>query len=169
MPAVEKSVKPDLVWRCDVCGYQRWAAEMPGACPACTAHHMTGMTTVERRHLADGMVQPIREVDMETEDETQGQKNADSEAVKERDAAQSEENEAHRRGQLLKELRAFAKEVATDVRQFPQDVVLDHENPDRRLGEQQSASASPPAEMGAPDPADEEARKAKGSGTGESS
>jgi hypothetical protein len=162
MPVVEKNLRPDLVWRCGVCGYQRWAAEAPGACPACTAHHMTGMTTVEWRRLTDGMAEPIMEVGMETEDETKGLKKAGSEAVRERDAAQSEEDEAQRRGKLFQEIGAFAKEVAADVRQFPQDVVLDYEDPDRRLGEQQSASASPAAEVGAPGLADEKARKASG-------
>lgn len=161
MPVVDKYLRPDLVWRCDVCGYQRWAAEAPGACPACSAHHLTGMTMVEWHRLADGMADPIMEVDMETEDETKGRENADSEAVRKRDAAQGEEEAAHRRGQLLRELGAFAKEVVDDVRQFPQDVVMDREDPDRRLGEQQSASASPAAELGAPDPADEEAQKPK--------
>jgi hypothetical protein len=85
-------------------------------------------------------------------------KNSDSEAVTERDAAQAEEGEAHRRGHLMKELGAFAKEVVEDVRQFPQDVVLDREDPDRRVGEQQSSSASPATEVGVPDPADKAAR-----------
>jgi hypothetical protein len=102
------------------------------------------------------------EVGMETEDETKGRENADSEEVRERDAAQSEEEEAQRRRQLFQEIGASAKEVAADVRQFPQGVVLDHEDPDRRLGEQQSASASPAAEVGAPGLADEKARKASG-------
>ena len=63
---------------------------------------------------------------------------------------------------LFQEIGAFAKEVAADVRQLPQDVVLDYEDPDRRLGEQQSASAPPAAEVGAPGLADEKARKASG-------
>jgi hypothetical protein len=56
MPVVEKNLRPDLVWRCGVCGYQRWAAEMPGACPACTAHLMTGMT--RRCSTATGACRP---------------------------------------------------------------------------------------------------------------
>lgn len=162
MPVVEKNLRPDLVWRCGVCGYQRWAAEAPGACPACTAHHMTGMTAVEWRRLTDGMAEPIMEVGMETEDETKGRRNADSEAVRERDAAQKDEEEAQRRGKRFQEIRAFAKEVATDVRQLPQNVVLDYEDPDRRQGEQPSVSAPPAAEVGAPGLVDEKARKASG-------
>jgi len=124
------------------------------------------MPVVEKNLRPDLVWRYGKEVDMETEDETQGHENADSEAVRERDAAQTEEEEAHRRGQLLKELGAFAKEVVEDVRQFPRDVVLDREDPGRRLGEQQSASASPAAEVGAPDLDDEEARKAKAARTG---
>lgn len=84
--------------------------------------------------------------------------NSESDAVRERDIAQAEEEEGHRRGQLTRELGAFAKEVVEDIRQFPQDVVLDSEDPDRRVGEQQSSSASSATEVDAPDPADKAAR-----------
>ena len=112
MPVVEKNQRPDLVWRCGVCGYQRWAAEVPGACPACTAHHMTGMTTVEWRRLADGMAEPIMEVDMETEDETKGRENADSEAVRERDADDSTGEHQTGISDLLADVTVDARGVA---------------------------------------------------------
>lgn len=85
-------------------------------------------------------------------------RNSDSDAVRERDVAQAEGEEAHRRGQLTNELGAFAKEVVEDIRQFPQDMVLDSEDPDRRVGEQQSPSASSATEVGAPDPDNKAAR-----------
>jgi len=65
------------------------------------------MTAVEWRRLTDGMAEPIMEVGMETEDETKGRENADSEEVRERDAAQSEEEEAQRRRQLFQEIRSL--------------------------------------------------------------
>jgi hypothetical protein len=73
------------------------------------------MTTVEWRRLTDGIAEPITEVGVETEGETTGRENADSEELRKRAAAQSEEEEAQRRGQLFQEIGASAKEVAADV------------------------------------------------------
>ena len=73
---------------------------------------MTGMTTVEWRRLADGMAEPIMEVDMETEDETKGRENADSEAVRERDADDSTGEHQTGISDLLADVTVDARGVA---------------------------------------------------------
>jgi len=45
--------RPDLVWRCGDCGYQRQAPDRPERCPACGAgaEKLDGKTSIEWRLL----------------------------------------------------------------------------------------------------------------------
>lgn len=59
------------------------------------------------------------------------------EAIEERDDAQEQQLDAHEQGDLGAELAGFAKEVVADQKQFPEDVVDDAKNPERRVDEEQ--------------------------------
>ncbi len=69
-----------------------------------------------------------------------------TENERERDELQREEVEAQAEGDTGKELKAFAKEVMADQKQFPGDIVEDSKNPDRRVNEEQGTATQPGAE-----------------------
>jgi hypothetical protein len=51
---IEDDSRVQLIFRCGACGYQTWAANSPGACPACGGADFTGATPVEwRRRLQE--------------------------------------------------------------------------------------------------------------------
>jgi len=49
--AAVRRVAVGLVWRCEVCGYQRWSISRPPECPACHAPGETfvGLSAADRR------------------------------------------------------------------------------------------------------------------------
>jgi hypothetical protein len=74
------------------------------------------------------------------DDERQDQK---SETLEERDKAQEEQLDAHQRGDIAGELGGFVKEVVSDQKQFPADVVEDSRDPERRVDEEQGTPEHP--------------------------
>lgn len=65
---------------------------------------------------------------------------------RERDALQREEVDAQVDGDTGRELKAFAKEVIADQKQFPGDVVEDSKDPGRRVDEAQGTATQPGSE-----------------------
>ena len=66
-----------------------------------------------------------------------------------RDGYQREQVEAQAEGDTGGELKAFAKEIFSDQKQFPGDIAEDSRDPERRVDEEQgttSQSGSEPAE-----------------------
>ena len=63
-----------------------------------------------------------------------------------RDGYQREQVEAQASGDTGGELKAFAKEVVADHKQFPTDVAEDSEDPGRRVNEEQGTTTQPGAE-----------------------
>jgi hypothetical protein len=83
---------------------------------------------------------------LETENRERESDDLKSNAEQARDEAQEEQLRAQARGDTGAELGAFAKEVITDHVQFPDDVVEDNRDPERRVDEEQGVPEHPAAE-----------------------